>query len=328
VPVSTIVRFRGVIHNDGTCCNLTDIVVTDVLSESLEYKDNATVDGEPWEPVQVGPNEYQWNFPDKVLSPCQTITIEFDAHAPKTGEDVNTMCAKGLCADTSVYDEDTATVNVIPTENKVYFVPQDSRAPFCVEKEVEIWANASNFYGGQINLIYEPTCANVTNWVRNTTNFPLGGWDSTTNGKEWITFTKTSLPLLTGEYMVGTLTIHCVNDSKEGCETPLDFIAPSSLFDDVGNPVPANWIDGTFECIPGLCGDVAPYPDCNGKVDMGDVILLLNNVSYPGNQRYLLCNVWAGDCRCSGKIDMGDVILLLNNVSYPGNPRYALECCC
>jgi hypothetical protein len=58
------------------------------------------------------------------------------------------------------------------------------------------------------------------------------------------------------------------------------------------------------------------------------VILLLNNVSYPGNPRYLLCNEWAGDCRCSGKIDMGDVILLLNNVSYPGNPRYVLECCC
>jgi len=77
----------------------------------------------------------------------------------------------------------------------------------------------------------------------------------------------------------------------------------------------------------GLCGDVAPYPDCSGKVDMGDVILLLNNVSYPENPRYVLCNGWAGDCRCSGKIDMGDVILLLNNVSYPENPRYVLDCC-
>jgi hypothetical protein len=37
-----------------------------------------------------------------------------------------------------------------------------------------------------------------------------------------------------------------------------------------------------------MCGDVAPYPDCNEKVDMGDVILLLNNVSYPGNPRYVL----------------------------------------
>jgi hypothetical protein len=77
----------------------------------------------------------------------------------------------------------------------------------------------------------------------------------------------------------------------------------------------------------GMCGDVAPYPDCNGIVDMGDVILLLNNVSYPENPRYVLCNEWAGDCRCSGVRDMGDVILLLNNVSYPENPRYALDCC-
>ncbi|NAT10896.1 hypothetical protein C4E22_05040, partial [ANME-1 cluster archaeon AG-394-G06] len=77
----------------------------------------------------------------------------------------------------------------------------------------------------------------------------------------------------------------------------------------------------------GLCGDVAPYPDCNGIVDMGDVILLLNNVSYPEDPRYALCNDWAGDCRCTGVRDMGDVILLLNNVSYPEDPRYVLECC-
>ena len=77
----------------------------------------------------------------------------------------------------------------------------------------------------------------------------------------------------------------------------------------------------------GLCGDVAPYPDCNGIVDMGDVILLLNNVSYPENPRYALCNAWAGDCRCNGVRDMGDVILLLNNVSYPEDPRYVLDCC-
>jgi len=77
----------------------------------------------------------------------------------------------------------------------------------------------------------------------------------------------------------------------------------------------------------GLCGDVAPYPDGNGIVDMGDVILLLNNVSYPENPRYVLCNDWAGDCRCTGVRDMGDVILLLNNVSYPEVSKYALDCC-
>ena len=78
---------------------------------------------------------------------------------------------------------------------------------------------------------------------------------------------------------------------------------------------------------PRLCGDVAPCPDCDGTVDMGDVILLLNNVSYPENTRYVLGNDWAGDCRCTGVRDMGDVILLLNNVSYLEESRYALDCC-
>ena len=88
--------------------------------------------------------------------------------------------------------------------------------------------------------------------------------------------------------MIGTLTIHCVSESKEGCKTPLDFFEPSTLFDAGGNPVPANFIDGTFECIPGLCGDVAPYPNCNEKRNMGDRILLLSNASYPRNPRYVL----------------------------------------
>ena len=217
----------------------------------------------------------------------------------------------------------------ISTPNEVYLVPQHSSANgYCKTTDVEIWANATEFQGGQINLTYDSTCANVTNWVRNTTNFLMGGWLHY-DGRVWITFSTMDPqpPLLTGEYMVGTLTIHCVNDSTEGCITPLAFIEPSTLLDDTGKSVTATWIDGTFECISGLCGDVAPYPDCSGIVDMGDVILLLNNVSYPGNPRYVLCNEWAGDCRCTDVRDMGDVILLLNNVSYPGNLRYALDCC-
>jgi hypothetical protein len=144
-----------------------------------------------------------------------------------------------------------ATAVVLVTaapRNVVYFDPDDSRAPFCSEDEVEIWANASDFYGGQINLTYDPTCANVTNWERNTINFPLGGWDTLTDGKEWITFS--ALPptaLLTGEYRVGTLTIHC--ESEEGCETQFAFIEPSTLLNDLGESVTVNWVNGTFKCI-------------------------------------------------------------------------------
>ncbi|NQE45677.1 hypothetical protein C5S31_06635 [ANME-1 cluster archaeon GoMg2] len=79
--------------------------------------------------------------------------------------------------------------------------------------------------------------------------------------------------------------------------------------------------------VTNLCGDVAPYPNSNGEVDMGDVIRLLNHVGYPGNSTYTLCNDWAGDCRCTGVRNMGDVVLLLNNVSCPENQRYVLDCC-
>jgi len=81
---------------------------------------------------------------------------------------------------------------------------------------------------------------------------------------------------------------------------------------------------------PGKCGDVAPYPDCDGDVNMGDVGLLLNNVTFRGNPTYNLCNWWAGDVApcpvCDGDVNMGDVGLLLNNVTFRGDPTYDLCC--
>ena len=73
--------------------------------------------------------------------------------------------------------------------------------------------------------------------------------------------------------------------------------------------------------IVGICGDVTD----DGIVNMGDVALLLNNVSYPGDPSYAL-NEWAGDVTGDGVLNMGDVALLLNNVSYPGDPSYNLNC--
>jgi hypothetical protein len=82
----------------------------------------------------------------------------------------------------------------------------------------------------------------------------------------------------------------------------------------------------TIRSTAGICGDVAPYPDCNGIVNMGDVVLLLNYVGHPGE--YELCCEWCGDvapCPASdGVINMGDVVLLLNYVGHPGE----YELCC
>jgi hypothetical protein len=93
-------------------------VVVDVPSESLEYKDNATVHfpngtTEDIEPTFIG-GIYEWKFPDLVLVPCETLTIEFDARVIDYGYDCNVQNATAFCEKTGVYvsDEDTACVDV------------------------------------------------------------------------------------------------------------------------------------------------------------------------------------------------------------------------
>lgn len=110
------VRFRCVIHNDGTV-PLVNIVVTDIVPDSLEYANNATVDGAPREPDSIAGNQLTWNFfgnPVGELDPCETITIEFDAHVVGYGEDINLQRATAVdtVEGNTVSGEDTATVNV------------------------------------------------------------------------------------------------------------------------------------------------------------------------------------------------------------------------
>jgi parallel beta-helix repeat protein len=210
--------------------------------------------------------------------------------------------------------------------NIVYLKPEDSCAPFCCTRDVEIRVNATDFQAGQIKLVYNSSCADVSDWVRNEDDFPLGTWDSDIPGEELITFS--SLEPLTGDYPIGTLSIHCVSEEERA--TALDFVEDgatgSALFDNTGSEMPAIWEDGTFECVLRICGDVAPLPCCDGIVNMGDVVLLLNYVGHPSE--YQLCCDWSGDvapCPASdGTINMGDVVLLLNYVGHPG--EYQLCC--
>ena len=151
------------------------------------------------------------------------------------------------------------TVSVAAT-NKAYFTPQQSNATYCNTTIVDIWANATGFAGGVINLTYNPTCLNVTNWARNNTNFPYGEWVHY-NGRDYIDFYKTG-STYTGKYMIGTLTVHCVNQAEE-CEAQLTFFEPTRLKDDVGVTVSATWINGTFtcgelqSCLGTCCNDAA-----------------------------------------------------------------------
>ncbi|MFZ2070055.1 MAG: hypothetical protein WAV32_00290 [Halobacteriota archaeon] len=153
----------------------------------------------------------------------------------------------------------------VGAQNEVYLIPMQSNATYGNTVDVELWVNATNFQGGQINLTYDSACANVSNWERNTSNFLLGGWTHY-DGREWITFSTTDPqpPLRTGKYVVGSLTIHCVNVSEEGCETPLAFVEPSRLLNDTGNPVTAIWKDGIFRCgnAPACLGSCCNDPEC------------------------------------------------------------------
>lgn len=133
---------------------------------------------------------------------------------------------------------------IVQAQNEVYLVPQDSNAQAGDKAEVEIWANATDFKSGVINLTYDPGCANVTDYVWNVTNFPLSDW-SHGDGSEWITFMASELTL-TGNYQIGTLTILCVN--SETCGTRLHFDESSTLFDPQGIELIANWVDGTLTC--------------------------------------------------------------------------------
>ncbi|MCK4734421.1 MAG: hypothetical protein KAT65_18340, partial [Methanophagales archaeon] len=119
------------------------------------------------------------------------------------------------------------TVPVTAAETEVHFEPLDVSARYCEYVEVELWVNTTNIQGGQINLTYNPNCVNITNWARNTAVFSMGGWTHY-EGRAWITFA--SQDSLSGECLIGTFTLQCVNARGKSCETSLKFVTPSKLF--------------------------------------------------------------------------------------------------
>jgi len=120
-------RFRVWMHNNATCCNLTDITVIDNLSDSLKYKTGSAAP----EPNWIDDNQIGWNFSGQ-LAHCQNITIEFNATVVDYGANWNSVYVAGLCngevADGSdsvdVYVPEDVTLPVIiilsPINNTVY----------------------------------------------------------------------------------------------------------------------------------------------------------------------------------------------------------------
>jgi len=262
-PITDAVKgdeFQFRINVTATCCDFTNLWVNDTFDASMTYNDSAspTPDVEPSIGQEGG--EIKWFF--ATLNKSETKTMYFNVTMNRDEDcDFNRVNATAWCPDPAFEgwysgEDEVMICTKRPYEKEIYFVPQNSSAPYCNTTEVEIWVNGTGmFQYGQINLTYDPDCANITDWVRNTDVFPHGDWDSSKDGEEWITFARNDE--IDGKYMVGTLTIHCNNTCD--CSTKLDFRdevdnAPypgarySALFDKDMKEITTKWTDGNFEC--------------------------------------------------------------------------------
>jgi len=95
VDQGSIVRFKITVENTGDA-DLANVYVNDTLPDSLEYMDNATVNGVPCEPT-VSPDGKLLTWYFGVLPVNETIEIEFEAYVVgmPCSEDVNWVEAVG-----------------------------------------------------------------------------------------------------------------------------------------------------------------------------------------------------------------------------------------
>ena len=167
---------------------------------------------------------------------------------------------------------------------RVYFQPQESATAFCTTVDVQIRVNATNFQSGQLKLTYNPACANVTNFARDMTNFPIGSWIIDIAGTERISFV--GMGLKTGDYLVGTLTIHCENEGAL-CETTLNLDDTGEdclLFDDFANSIAGvTWEDGTFSCSDEEAPSVSTPQAVPATIDPDDTDVTTLSVTVTDN---------------------------------------------
>jgi subtilase family serine protease len=104
-----MVEFRGLVKNAGCCCELTNMMVTDELSASLEYV-NATPIPHTTTYNADGTTTIEW--PASVLGMCDTSEYRINATViADCGWDENIMSATATtCTGTVVSDDDSAWV--------------------------------------------------------------------------------------------------------------------------------------------------------------------------------------------------------------------------
>jgi len=121
-----IVHFKLEIENDGVCRDIAEPKMVDVMDTCLEYLEGSAMayhGGGSWpmDPqIVVGPEgtTITWDFASLglLLSPGDTLSIEFDAIARELGENTNRLMASAVCTydpEVIVSDEAMAVVVVV-----------------------------------------------------------------------------------------------------------------------------------------------------------------------------------------------------------------------
>ncbi|UYZ40934.1 MAG: DUF3344 domain-containing protein [Candidatus Methanospirare jalkutatii] len=235
----------------SACADFTNLVVNDTLSGVIVANCTSVSPS----PAYCSDTFIQWIFP--TLNASETKTLYFNATVTDYGMGVDKASATAYSPDFNMYAsaEDTASISApVPYLALIYLKPQNSSAHYCENATVEVWVNSSvKFQSGQINLTYDPACADVVDWVRNEDVFPHGTWDSSKPGEEWITFARNDE--IVGEFKIGTLKIHCNNTCN--CTTTLNIVdyaevlpgtRYTTVYDASSVEIKTKGEDGKFTC--------------------------------------------------------------------------------
>jgi len=122
---------------------------------------------------------------------------------------------------------------------EVYFLPKIMDESGNVE--IEIGLESEEYQAGQIYLVYDPECINITNFQRSS-EFGLGGWNPS-EGESLITFA--SMSSLSGNHSVGLFEVKCV---KAGCSSQITFGEESAVYYPNGSEIQLKWPIGSVEC--------------------------------------------------------------------------------
>ena len=153
---------------DATCCNLTDLIVTDEMDDGLMYSGGATVNGVPCPPdaVMDAGRTLVWNSLSD-LDAGETLTIKFNATTEAYGVPCNVMTLTGLCDGIPISADDDACIRMgMP---KIAVDPIDTIIQPQEQFDINITVDPSGaceVYGVEYDLHYDPTVLRAESLVK------------------------------------------------------------------------------------------------------------------------------------------------------------------